>query len=231
MKLRLAVALLAVAALGAVAAQIQRIGDYRDPDWMYDEGWTTLFNGKDFNGWVPVVAQPDGKAKRFRDNEIDQQETFFIKDGKLCTTGKPNGYVRTVDVYDNFVFHVEVRFSESGNSGVLIYVQRDEVWPKGVECQLYQAHMGRIFPIQGATMEGGEMIHAAAKPPGEWNSYEVYSEEGRVATVLNGVLVGIGSNANPRVGYVCLQSEGVPAEFRNIKVKRYAPAWHIRDQK
>jgi hypothetical protein len=139
--------------------------------------------------------------------------------------------VRTVDVYDNFVFHVEVRFSESGNSGVLVYVQRDEVWPKGVECQLYQAHMGRIFPIQGATMEGGEMIHAAAKPPGEWNTYEVYSEEGRVATVLNGVLVGIGSNANPRVGYVCLQSEGVPAEFRNIKVKRYTPAWHIRDEK
>jgi hypothetical protein len=46
---------------------------------------------------------------------------------------------------------------------------------------------------------------------GEWNTYEVYSEEGRVATVLNGVIIGIGANANPRIGYICLQSEGAQA--------------------
>lgn len=206
----------------------QRTSDYRDPDWTYEEGWVSLFNGKDFTGWVPVVRQAEGKVRRFRENEAGEQDTFFVRDGKLMTTGKPNGYVRTADVYDNFVFHVEVRFPESGNSGVLIHVQRDDVWPRGIECQLYQAHMGRIFPIQGATLEGGEMIHAAAKPPGEWNTYEVYSEEGRVATVLNGVVVGLASNANPRVGHICLQAEGVPAEFRNIKVKRYTPAHHLR---
>jgi hypothetical protein len=62
-------------------------------------------------------------------------------------------------------------------------------------------------------MDRGEMIHSAAKPPGEWNIYEVYSEEGRVGTVLNGKLIGLGSNANPRVGNIALQSEGVPAQF------------------
>jgi len=228
MKTWLLAVLIAVLAVLVVLVHGQRTSDYRDPDWTYEEGWITLFNGKDFTGWVPVVRQSDGKARKFRENEVGEQDTFFIKDGKLVTTGKPNGYVRTSDVYDNFVFHVEVRFSESGNSGVLIHVQRDDVWPKGIECQLYQAHMGRIFPIQGATLEGGEMIHAAAKPAGEWNTYEVYSEEGRVATVLNGVLVGLASNANPKVGHICLQSEGVPAEFRDIKVKRYTPAHHLR---
>lgn len=74
------------------------------------------------------------------------------------------------------------------------------------------------------------MIHSAAKPLGEWNTYEVYSEEGRVATELNGKLVGLGSNANPRVGHIALQSEGVPAQFRNIKVKRYTPAYHLRSK-
>ncbi|MCW5977560.1 MAG: DUF1080 domain-containing protein [Bryobacteraceae bacterium] len=206
----------------------QRINDYRDPDWTYDEGWISLFNGKDLKGWTPVLKPEGGKLKRYLENEVGEQSTFYVEGGLLKTTGTPNGYVRTSDVYDNFVFHVEVRFSQAGNSGVLIYVQRDEVWPKGVECQLYQAHMGRIFPIQGATMDGGEMIHESAKPPGQWNTYEVYSEEGRVATVLNGVLVGLGSNADPKVGYICLQSEGVPAEFRNIKVKRYTPAHHLR---
>lgn len=206
----------------------QRISDYRDPAVTYEEGWTILFNGKDLTGWVPVLKMPDGSIKKYLEHEVGEQSTFFVKDGKLMTRGKPNGYIRTADVYDNYVFHVEVRFSQSGNSGVLIHVQRDDVWPQGIECQLYQDHMGRIFPIRGATLDGGEIIHAGANPPGEWNIYEVYSEEGRVATVLNGKLVGLASNAHPAVGYICLQSEGVPAEFRNIKIRRYTPAHHLR---
>jgi hypothetical protein len=226
----LLIATLAAAGILALHVSAQRSSDYRDPDWTYDEGWQVLFNGKDFTGWVPVVRSGE-KAVRYRESDIDKQETFFVKDGMLQTTGTPNGYVRTTDVYDNFVFHVEVRFPQNGNSGVLIHIQRDDVWPKAIECQLYQTHMGRIFPIQGATMDGGEMIHAAANPPGQWNTYEVYSEEGRVATVLNGKLVGLGSNASVKVGYIGLQSEGVPAEFRNIRIKRYSPAYHMRNVK
>lgn len=205
-----------------------RLSDYRDPDVRYEEGWTNLFNGKDFTGWAPVVSTSESAFKKYLPDQVGEQSTFSVKGGMIVTTGTPNGYVRTNDVYDNFVFHVEVRFSEPGNSGVLIHIQRDGVWPKAIECQLYQAHMGRIFPIQGATLEGGEIIHEASNPPGQWNVYEVYSEEGRVATVLNGKLVGLASNASPRVGYIALQSEGVPAEFRNIKIRRYTPAHHLR---
>jgi hypothetical protein len=107
MKTLLAVLFVSLAALVAVT-QGQRISDYRDPDVKHDEGWTTLFNGKDFTGLVPVIRMPDGKAKRYMEHEVGEQDTFFVKDGKLMTTGKPNGYVRTADVYDNFVFHVEV---------------------------------------------------------------------------------------------------------------------------
>jgi hypothetical protein len=230
--MRLPVLLLGAALSASLALHLaaQKSGDYRDPATTYDEGWQVLFNGKDFKGWVPVVSA-EGKSIRYREQDVDKQQTFFVKDGMLQTTGTPNGYVRTEDVYDNYVFHVEVRFSQSGNSGVLIHVQRDEVWPRGIECQMYQTHMGRIFPIQGATMDGGEMIHAAANPPGQWNIYEVVSEEGRVATILNGKLVGIGSNADPKVGHIALQSEGVPAEFRNIRIKRYTPSYHLRNFK
>ena len=226
--MRITMAVLAIALLVPVAVQAQRTSDYRDPDWTYDEGWVSLFNGKDLTGWVPVLSTGEDTHRRYREGEHGEQSTFFVKDGKLMTTGTPNGYVRTTDVYDNFVFHVEIRYTQQGNTGVLIHVQQDRVWPKGIECQGYQTHMGRIFPIVGATMEGGEMIHAAAKPTGEWNTYDVYSEDGRVATVLNGAIVGLGSNANPKMGYIALQSEGVPVEFRNIKIKRYTPAWPLR---
>jgi hypothetical protein len=219
--------LLSALALLATTAAAQRTGDMRDPDLRYDEGWTSLFNGKDFGKLVVVLKSEQGKPQRFFEQSVGKQSTFSIRDGLLVTTGQPNGYIRTSDVYDNYAFHVEVRFLERGNSGVLIHIQQDDVWPRAIECQMYQAHMGRIFPILGAYLEGGEMIHEAARPAGEWNTYEVYSEEGRVATVLNGVLIGIGQDANPRIGYIALQSEGAPAEFRNIKVRRHAPSHHL----
>ena len=108
---------------------------------------TELFNGKDLTGWIPVLKMPDGQARNYRAGEVGKQSTFFAQDGLLKTTGEPNGSVRTEDVYDNYVFHMVVRFSQEGNSGVIIHVPKDAVWPLGIECQLYQAHMGRIFPI------------------------------------------------------------------------------------
>lgn len=218
---------LILAATVVTVATAQRSGDMRDPDLRHDEGWTSLFDGKTFGKMVIVLEGEQGKVSKYFDASVEKQSTFAIKDGLLTTTGTPNGYIRTSDVYDNFVFHVEVRYVARGNSGVLIHIQRDQVWPLAIECQLYQGHMGRIFPINGAYLEGGEMIHEASKPVGEWNTFEVYSEEGRVATVLNGWLIGIGQNANPKIGHIALQSEGVPAEFRNIKVRRHAPSHHL----
>lgn len=212
----------------ATSLPAQRTGDMRDPDLRFDEGWSNLFDGKTLGKLVVVLGDTStGKVKKFFEDSAGAQSTFFAEGGLLKTTGTPNGYIRTSDVYDNFAFHVEVRYPSRGNSGVMIHIQSDAVWPKAIECQLYQSHMGRIFPIQGAYLEGGEMIHEASKPVGEWNTFDVYSEEGRVATVLNGILIGLGSNASPRIGHIALQAEGVPAEFRNIRVRRHAPSHHL----
>lgn len=231
--MRLYLSLAITLIIGACAVLVfgqggHRLSDYRDPAMTYEEGWTVLFNGKDLTNWIPVLRTADGKTRKYLETEMGEQDTFSVRDGKLCATGEPNGYIRTADVYDNYVFHVEMRLLDWGNSGVLVHIQKDVVWPRCMECQGYQAHMGRIFPVRGATLDGGEMIHAAANPPGQWNTYEVYSEEGRLATVLNGKLVGLAANANPKVGYIGLVSEGVGVEFRNIKVKRYTPAHHLR---
>ena len=209
---------LSLGAASLILGQGHRLSDYRDPAMTYEEGWTSLFNGKDLTGWIPVLLMEDGSSKKYLETEIGEQSTFSVRDGMLYSTGVPNGYIRTGDVFDNYVFRVEARFQSRGNSGVTVHVQQDKVWPRGIECQMYQAHMGRIFPIRGATLDGGEMIHAAANPPGEWNVFEVYSEEGRLATVLNGKLVGLAANSEPRVGYICLESEGAEIHFRNIRI-------------
>ena len=206
----------------------QSRGDYRDPATTADQGWTVLFNGKDLSGFVVVLEGPDGKVKRYPAEALGQQTTFTAENGLLKTTGTPTGYIRTAAVYDNFVFHVEARFLKFGNSGVLLHVQQDDVLPASIECQLYYATMGRTFPLKGSKLDGGELIHYASKPVGEWNTIEVTSEEGRLATAINGTVVALAANADPRVGYICLQSEGAPVEFRNIKIKRFTPAHHLR---
>jgi hypothetical protein len=204
----------------------QYVPDYRWPTLTHEEGWTELFNGKDLSGWIVYLGMEDKSTKSYLPED---QTVFAAENGLITATGDPQGCLRTLDIFDNFVFHVEIRFPEGkGNTGVLIYCQDDEVWPQAVECQGYNDHMGRIFPIRGAELEGGEMIHFATNPPGEWNTYEVYSEEGRIATVVNGKVVGLASEADPSTGYICLQSEGVPVEFRNIKIKRFTPAHRMR---
>ncbi len=223
-------ALIAFLLRSAFPFSAQQNGDYRDPAMTYDQGWTQLFNGKNLDGWVVVVQEPGGTnddIEVFHGDTLGDQETFSVDNGILKTTGEPLGYIRTSDVYDNFVFHVEVRFTRLGNSGVLFHVQKDAALPNAIEAQLYYSHLGRVFPLR-TKMDGGELIHYNARPVGEWNTVEVYSEEGRVATVVNGAVVGLGANADPRVGYICLQSEGAPIEFRNIKVKRYTPSHHLR---
>jgi len=70
----------------------QRLGDYRDPSFKYEEGWATLFNEKDFSGWVVVLQNPDRSIKTYFQENVSQQSTFYIEGGVLCTTGNPNGY-------------------------------------------------------------------------------------------------------------------------------------------
>lgn len=225
--MRFALLLCALAWCATAPAAGQRTGDMRDPDLRFDEGWTSLFDGKSFGKFVVVLSSDGGKVKKYFEDTIAQQSTFYIESGLLKTTGKPDGYIRTSDVYDNYAFHIEFRYLERGNSGILLHIQKDAVWPKAIECQMYQSHLGRVFPIQGAYLEGGEMIHEAAKPAGEWNVLEVYSEEGRVASVLNGTLVGLAQEASPRIGHIGIEAEGAPVEFRNIRVRRHSPSHHL----
>ena len=54
---------------------------------------------------------------------------------------------------------------------------------------------------------------------GEWNHYYVRAINGEVRLWVNGEEVSGGSGAEPRTGYLCLEAEGSPIEFRNIRVR------------
>lgn len=54
---------------------------------------------------------------------------------------------------------------------------------------------------------------------GEWNHYYVRAINGEVRLWVNGEEVSGGSDAEPRTGYLCMESEGSPIEFKNIRIR------------
>lgn len=53
----------------------------------------------------------------------------------------------------------------------------------------------------------------------EWNHYYVRAVNGEIRLWVNGEEVSGGSDADPRTGYLCLESEGSPVEFRNLRIR------------
>lgn len=54
---------------------------------------------------------------------------------------------------------------------------------------------------------------------GEWNHYYVRAINGELRLWVNGEEVSGGNDAEPRTGYLCMESEGSPIEFRNIRLR------------
>lgn len=54
---------------------------------------------------------------------------------------------------------------------------------------------------------------------GKWNHYYIRAINGEIRLWVNGTEVSGGNHADPATGYLCLESEGSPIQFRNIKLR------------
>ncbi|MSR30347.1 MAG: DUF1080 domain-containing protein [Gemmataceae bacterium] len=66
----------------------------------------------------------------------------------------------------------------------------------------------RSFPVKNLS-----------KGVGIWNHYYIRAINGEVRLWVNGEEVSGGNNCTPKEGFICLESEGSPIEFKNIKVR------------
>lgn len=185
-----------------------------------------LLNGKDLSGWVFVNTTP---------------RTWKVEDGILMCTGKPIGEIRTERMYQNFELELEWRHMvPGGNAGIFVWADditaRGVPFHRGIEVQVLenaygntQSHTthGDIFPIHGARMtpingRGGSRAFPTenrAKSSPQWNHYRIVCNDGNISLAVNGQVVTQGKDASPRKGYICLESEGGVAHYRNIRIK------------
>ena len=199
-----------------------------NPPWpVVPKRRITLFNGKDLEGWIRF--SPNDRPGADKLWTVDK--VWSVKDGVIRCEGVPNGYIRTVESYANYRLHVEWRWTgKPSNSGVLLHCQgQDRVWPRCVEGQLMHQNAGDFWLLSHSTIDvNGKQIgpeqyaHAPKqhstneKPLGQWNTYDIVCDGGKVTLTVNGKQQNQGINAQPSNGPIALQSEGSPIEFRNI---------------
>ena len=58
-----------------------------------------------------------------------------------------------------------------------------------------------------------------SKGIGEWNHYYVRAINGEVRLWVNGEEVSGGTEVRPATGHLCLESEGAPMEFRELRIR------------
>ena len=196
------------------------------PAAIGEEWFIPLFNGRDLSGWVNVNCSPN---------------TFTVREGVIYCTGVPTGLLRSERQYENFVVELEWRHLKAGgNAGLFVWsaplTAPGTPFARAIEVQIldglntenYTSH-GDVFAIHGSTMKP-DRPHPAGwmrclpserrcKPAAEWNHYRLTCNDGTVKLAVNGKEVSGGSEFNYRKGYICLESEGSPAEFRNIRIK------------
>lgn len=88
---------------------------------------------------------------------------------------------------------------------------------------------GDVFPVGKSDMKpfppvapGGKRSFPRknlSKGHGEWNHYYVRAINGEVRLWVNGEEVSGGSDCTPSSGFLCLESEGAPVEFKGLKIR------------
>lgn len=183
-------------------------------------GQLLLFDGKSLAGWR---WEGEGQAA----------DAWSVSPaGELVCDGAPTGFLRTEGEFRDFVLELEWRYEPGApagaNSGVLLRpIGSSRPWPKSFEAQLALGNAGDIIRIGNFAGSGDPArsqgvrttrMHATERPAGEWNHMEIALQRGEALIHVNGRLVNLLAGAELASGPVCLQSEGAPIRFRNIRL-------------
>jgi len=192
------IALFMIAGLGALPGAAQ------DKEFKLEEGFTSLFNGKDLTGW-----------------EIMNKGKFSVKDGVILLD-KGGGWLRSEKEYKDFDLRLDFRFvSKGADSGIFIRAGKEGGnWPaKAYQVQTMDNNsLGALFG-GGKAKKDDAALKKVMKPTGEWMSYQIVAQGPRLEVKINGETITTAEGLEDRAGYIGMQGEGGVLEFKNIRIK------------
>lgn len=205
------------------------------PPGEAEEGFVSLFNGKDLSGWSHQTKTPPPHVGC----------KFFVKDGLLVGdqgAGHSGGFLMTDGEYQDFILRFQIQMDQPTDSGV--FIRMNEMGrsqqitldnrPKGQFGSIYVPWaQGRVHPCPDGIK---------AFKQGDWNDVEVRVENQppRIRFSLNGKLVTdfqhtrkscegapaagrIAFQVHPNVPDLIIWKDGNTVRFRDVRVKRLDP--------
>jgi hypothetical protein len=164
-----------------------------------------LLDQNDLNGWQPMGSP----------------NQWVVRNGVL-TSPKSGVNLRTARTFGDFKLHVEFRYPKESNSGVYLRgrheVQIEDDYGREPDSHRFSGIYGFITPSE-----------MAARPAGQWQSYDITLIGRMVTVVANGTQVicndeipgitggAIDSNEGAP-GPIYLQGDHGPIEYRNIVI-------------
>ncbi|QDT94954.1 3-keto-disaccharide hydrolase [Gimesia aquarii] len=178
-----------------------------------EEGWVSLFNGKDLTGW-----------------EIAENGPWKVEDGKIVVTGK-RSHLFTKDEFKNFEFKADVMTTPGSNSGIFFHTKfQEEGWPKqGYESQVNVTHKD---PVKTGSIYNRVKLFKTPAKDNEWWTQHIIVKGRHVVVKINGETVVDYTEPEGATGYPSLGEKGKFAlqahdpksvvYYKNIRVKPLA---------
>lgn len=162
-----------------------------------DEGFVSLFNGENLDGWKGLVANPIRRAAMDEETlaaaQIKADEImrggWYVADGELHFNGKGDN-IATVKQYGNFEMLVDWKLAADGEEGDAgIYLRgtpQVQVWDTSRVNVGAQVGSGGLYNNQ---KHPSKPLLVADNLLGEWNTFRIIMIDDRVTVYLNGYLV------------------------------------------
>ncbi len=86
---------------------------------------------------------------------------------------------------------------------------------------VFQVGSTKMNPFKPTSPDGSRSFPRKnlSKGFGQWNHYYVRAFNGEIRLWVNGEEVSGGNNIRPASGYLCLESEGAPIDFKNLRIR------------
>src|SRR4051812_15970390 len=145
-----------------------------------ENDFVPLFNGKDLTGWK---AHPDDKAK------------WEVVDGAITASGPVGHLFSERGDYENFVFRIEAKINDGGNSGQYFRTRFQKSFPSTYEAQINVTQRdpiktGSLYPgfNPRLTAEQKEklIVRQAPHKVDEWFTQEVTAVGNHIVIKVNG---------------------------------------------
>jgi HEAT repeat protein len=202
-------------------------------DMPQNEGFKSMFNGKDLSGWQGLVENPVARAKmkpaELAKKQIEANKkvpgNWSVRDGYIQFNGSGDNLC-SIKEYGDFEMLVDWKITKKGDSGIYLRGSPQvQIWDTSRVDVGAQVGSGGLYNNE---VNPSKPLKVADNPIGDWNSFRILMLGEKVSVWLNGELVvdnvTLENYWDRKIpifpsGSVELQAHGTDLLFRDIFIR------------